>query len=334
MTATENGVTDANNSATDQARCAATTRNLKRKRQRQNQKLRQLAAASGEGSASESKDDVKIVLESTKIENSDKYVVKISDIGSMNGKMNEIRGSILRSAIVAAIDNSIKWRMFVPKFNGSNFYSGLYQVRCADMASLFWLRKIISELPPLWRGCNLDVLVREETLHKKRVLAYIPGTPDPVNLIMPRIHAQNANLNTERWDILDRKVDGQRGQTLVFGLDDDIIEVLKKNNFKIHCGTYVLNLRLADEELVNVPKPINQNNGGKVGAVSGDRINFQRRPRYRGRRSGGRRSIPNDSNTSGNNTTNDVDNSQTENGSAAQNNDSQIANDSIPQAVE
>lgn len=317
-------------------------RSLKRKRQKQNQRnrlaLKAAAAKSGgDGNTSDSKDDAKRPRMSgdDDSDKSDNYVVKITDKGSFSGKFNEIRGSILRTAILAAVDNAIKWRMFVPRFTSAKFNRGLYQVRCADMTSLFWLRKAISELPPLWRGCNLDVLVREETLRKHRVSTYIPGPPEPVNIVMPRIQAQNANLNSERWDILDRKLDGQRGQTLIFGLDDEVIELLKKINFKVYCGVHCIQFRIIDDEF-NTSTP-QQANESKTNVNSSDEVKVAAKPgtarkRFRGKRFGQRRSLPNSSNAVGDTTTNGNNNTSTaENGSATKNNDSQVENSSTPQ---
>lgn len=253
----------ANGSALSDTDRAASRRNLKRKRQRQNQRLRARAAA--DGMVSDSADDTSKRLNTDGTEQSSNergIVCRICDMGSKG--IFPKRRPILRSAIVCAIDNAIKWRNFVPKFLDTQFDRGNLNVRCADLASLNWLRKVITDMPPLWPQCRLDVLVQPHVLRKTKFTGFFQGPPDPINLLMPRILAQNDNLNVERWDIFDRKLEGSNGQTIVFGTDNETIELLKKVDFKIYSGLNQIQLNLTPVDESKIENTNNQLNNNLV----------------------------------------------------------------------
>lgn len=122
----------------------------------------------------------------------------------------------------------------VPKFQGYFLNKGILTINCVNDNSMEWLMN--SELNDLWDGAKIKIMRANEFAKHVRMTAFIPGPVRENVEILKLLKTQNGELNTSRWRIYHRNQGTSTGMTLVLGVDEKSLEVLRSLEMKPYYG--------------------------------------------------------------------------------------------------
>lgn len=122
----------------------------------------------------------------------------------------------------------------VPKFQGYFLNKGILTINCVNDNSMEWLMN--AELNNLWDGAKIKIMRANEFAKHIRMTAFIPGPVRENVEILKLLKTQNCELNTSRWRIYHRNQGTSTGMTLVLGVDEKSLEVLRSLEMKPYYG--------------------------------------------------------------------------------------------------
>lgn len=122
----------------------------------------------------------------------------------------------------------------VPKFQGYFLSKGILTINCVNDNSMEWLMN--AELNNLWDGAKIKIMRANEFAKLIRMTAFIPGPIRDNVEILKLLKTQNCELNTSRWRIYHRNQGTSSGMTLVLGVDEKSLEVLRSLEMKPYYG--------------------------------------------------------------------------------------------------
>lgn len=122
----------------------------------------------------------------------------------------------------------------VPRFQGYYLSKGVLTINCVNDKSIEWLMNV--HLNDLWDGAKIKIMTANEFAKVIRMTAFIPG-PIRENIeILKLLKTQNSDLKTSRWRIYHRSQGTSTGMTLVLGIDEKSLEVLRSLQMKPYYG--------------------------------------------------------------------------------------------------
>lgn len=125
--------------------------------------------------------------------------------------------------------------MFLPRFDEFRWAElGVIYVTCADEPSKLWLKDNVANLQP-WKEAKLKVLEGETLPKLKKLIAWVPGAPDPTEKIMRRLQLYNPGLQTKLWKVRDRHEE-LLSVRLVLGVDEASATILEAQGYKAYAG--------------------------------------------------------------------------------------------------
>lgn len=133
----------------------------------------------------------------------------------------------------------------IPRFNRSGLAQGSFQVACADQASLEWLCRTASKIPPK-DGISFKAVKHSELPKLHKVSVWIPGPASHADKVLGRLQKQNPTLRTGLWKVQYRDIK-PNGQLLVLGVDNSSLKVLKESEGRAYFELSRVTFRLPGE---------------------------------------------------------------------------------------
>lgn len=122
----------------------------------------------------------------------------------------------------------------VPRFQGYYLTKGVLTINCVNDKSMEWLMNV--QLNDLWDGAKIKIMAANEFSKVIRMTAFIPGPIRENFEILKLLKTQNSELKTSRWKIYHRSQGTSAGMTLVLGVDEKSLEVLRSLEMKPYYG--------------------------------------------------------------------------------------------------
>jgi hypothetical protein len=137
---------------------------------------------------------------------------------------NDEQAKKVQSSILAAIEDAPIGKEI--RFMGASRKPGWISLNCANVISRDWLKEALPKLTP-YPGADLKLLEGEDYPKQTIGTVYFPDEENlPEERILCRLKKQNNGLQTQYWKVL-RKVSDNRGQLMVFSIDETSIRILK-----------------------------------------------------------------------------------------------------------
>lgn len=149
--------------------------------------------------------------------------VAVIDRSNPLGKLDESQAKGVENSLTAALDAFIaavgNEAKPAPTFDGLYHSGQILRITCSDQSSLDWLRSTVANLPPLWQGAILDVVQVDDLPRLTKVTLWIPGEPEPTEMVTRRLAAQNTWAKLKEWCVFhDADREEPKGKLLVFGV--------------------------------------------------------------------------------------------------------------------
>lgn len=140
----------------------------------------------------------------------------------------------LTEAVIAYIDSADSDNEKEPlKFPSCGLVHDIFVVDCQDKTTRRWLDSAIGCLPSPWEGAKFEIVDYDKLPKPIKVSINIKGSMDLSNeIFFTRLRRQNPGLSTAKWRIYSRR-EHDWGIHLVLGIDQDSVDFLKSNDFKL-----------------------------------------------------------------------------------------------------
>lgn len=162
-------------------------------------------------------------------------------------------GQVIESESDIIIEEIMKERTislgagFVPKFGGFKTIGNMLQLTCADVTSKEWLISLIEKISQKWDTLDLRCLDRTQLPKLTKAIVFIPyapGFPSKPSDILVDLKLSNIGLKTDKWRVISTNVTNKNGITLVLGIDNESLGVIKSQNLKAFFALVQVNFNL------------------------------------------------------------------------------------------
>lgn len=113
-----------------------------------------------------------------------------------------------------------------PQFSECRLREGALRVSCADQSTKDWLGGLLQHEQPL-AGTRLRLVEAKDLPKPVRTIAWVPGPAEEPAKVIDRLGQQNPTVTTDRWKVVNAKVD-PKGQQLTVLMDQKSWEELAK----------------------------------------------------------------------------------------------------------
>jgi hypothetical protein len=146
-----------------------------------------------------------------------------------------------------------------PTFKTYKLEDGAIIIICMEEPSRNWLQKTIGEMNP-WNNMVMKVGAAKELIWTSKIIMKLPKIYNGLRAenIQKKMETQNAGLQSQKWTILNRKVE-LMGQTIVFQVKEQDAEILRGQGYTIFFGLCQIQMKALD-------KPKTSHGNGQIGA--------------------------------------------------------------------
>ncbi|XP_036347177.1 uncharacterized protein LOC118756524 [Rhagoletis pomonella] len=138
------------------------------------------------------------------------------------------------------------------------FQNRVKLTRCADQRSVDLYTLAISRVGEVWQGARLEAIKREDIPNRPRSRAWIPDFHTDPQEVLEWIRMGNPELPTHDWKVAKiGDVDGKR-RLAVIVLNEESVEPLANQNWRINYGFQALNLRVYRQDVSGKQHPTDE----------------------------------------------------------------------------
>lgn len=159
-----------------------------------------------------------------------------SNMGKTTPSQAEFIESKLTEMLDAAVNDALHGGKPAPTFSKLIHVGDMLKVSCSNEYSMKWLNEMIKTLedPRRDMNINLKTIQTGETTKFQNATLWIPGKPDPKDLVMKRLTAQNTWVDVAEWIVhCNVTTKSRNGQLFVFGIFPEHAKTIAANGGKL-----------------------------------------------------------------------------------------------------